>query len=153
MAQSTAGIKVYYGESTVTDGVPVIPSSWTEIPDITSTPAMNAAPAKIDTTTLAELRQKTYINGLMDLGGSFEFKANMTPELVEAANAAAADAATGKARAFSIVFPAPLSKRYWWTGEVLPVAPGEAAVDAAATTTLYISQATALIEVDEDEVS
>jgi hypothetical protein len=153
MAQSTAGIKVYYGESTVTSGVPAIPTTWTEIPDITSTPAMNASPAKIDTTTLAELKQKTYINGLMDLRGSFEFKANMTPALVVAVNAAAVEPSGSKARAFSIVFPAPLAKRYWWTGEVLPVAPGEAAVDAAAETTVYISQATALAEVDEDEVS
>lgn len=153
MAQSTAGIKVYYGDSTVTDDVAAIPTVWSEIPDITSTPAMNASPAKIDTTTLAELTQKTYINGLMDLGGTFEFAANMTPALVTAVNAAVADPGTGKTRAFSIVFPAPLSKRYWWVGTVLPVAPGEAAVDAAAVTTLYISQETSLTEVDESEVS
>lgn len=147
MAQSTAGIKLYYGESTVTLGVPAIPSSWDEIPDIVSTPDLSAAPAKLDSTTLAQTVQKTYINGLQDLGGSFEFEANMTPELVAAVALAAVDPGTGKARAFSIVFPAPLSKRYWWTGEIKPVAPGAASVDAVAATKLYISQETAIAEV------
>lgn len=147
MAQSTAGIKVYYGESTVTLGVPAIPTSWTEIPDITGTPAMHSAPSTIDVTPLSETQQKRYINGLQDLGGAFEFPANMTPELVAAVAAAAAAPASGNARAFSIVFPAPLAKRYWWTGTVQPVKPGEASVDAAATTTVYISQETPLQEV------
>lgn len=147
MAQSTAGIKLYYGDSTVTNGVPAIPTAWTEIPDITGIPAMNASPAKLDTTTLAELTQKTYINGLMDLGGSFEFPANMTPALVAAVNTAAAAAPAGKVRGFSLVFPAPLSTRYWWTGEVEPVRPGDGGVDAVATTTVYISQSTAVQEV------
>lgn len=147
MAQSTAGIKLYHGVSTVTNGVPAIPSTWVEIPDIVSTPAMSASPAKLETTTLAETIQKTYINGLMDLGGSFEFSANMTPALVAVVDTAAATPSAGTARGFSIVFPAPLSTRYWWTGEILPVAPGESAVDAVATTTLYISQATAIADV------
>jgi hypothetical protein len=147
MAQSTAGIKLYYGNSTVTNNVPAIPASWTEIPDIISTPALNATPAQLDSTTLAETVQKTYIAGLQDLGGSFEFGANMTAALIAAVNAAAAAPSAGTARGFSIVFPAPLSKRYWWTGTVQPVAPGEASVDAVATTTVYISQETALAEV------
>ena len=147
MAQSTAGIKLFYGESVVTAGVPTIPSTWTELPDIVSTPSLNSPPGKIETTTLAELVQKTYIPGLMDLGGSFEFKCNMTPELVAAAALAAVDPGAGKARAFSIVFPAPLSLRYWWTGKVMPVVPGDAAVDALAGTTLYISQSTSLTKV------
>jgi hypothetical protein len=71
----------------------------------------------------------------------------MTPALVAAVDLAAVAPGPGKARAFSIVFPAPLSTRYWWTGEVLPVAPGESSVDAVATTTLYISQETAIADV------
>ena len=147
MAQSTAGIRLYYGESTVTSGVPAIPTAWTEIPDITGTPALHAAPAMLETTTLAETQYKTYISGLQDLGGAFEFPANMTPELIAAVATAAVAPGTGKARAFSIVFPAPVSKRYWWTGEIEPVKPGEASVDAVATTTVYISQGTPLQEV------
>jgi hypothetical protein len=153
MAQSTAGIKVYYGESTVTLGVAIIPASWTVIPDILSTPSLNASPAKLETTTLAETQQKTYIDGLVDLGGSFEFSANMTPELITAVTAAAVVPATGKTRAFAISFPAPLSKAYWWVGKVEPVAPGENSVDAVATTTVYITQETALATVAATAVS
>jgi hypothetical protein len=153
MAQSTAGIKVYYGESTVSNNIPAIPSTWTVIPDIISTPALSATPAKLETTTLAETVQKTYIDGLQDLGGSFEFSANMTTALVAAIDLAAVDPGTGKARAFAIVFPSPLSKAYWWTGEVQAVAPGEASVDAVATTTVFISQATALAAVTAAQVS
>ena len=153
MAQITAGIKLFFGDAAVSGSTITKPTTWTEIPDITSVPAMGAAPAKIETTTLAELRQKTYINGLMDLGGSFTFDAHMTPALVDAVNLAAADAASGKTRAFSIQFPAPLAMRYWWTGTILPVAPGDAKTDTAVSTMLYISQATALVEVDESGVS
>ncbi|MBW2595137.1 MAG: hypothetical protein JRC93_04045 [Deltaproteobacteria bacterium] len=153
MAQSTAGITLYYGTSVVTDEVPAEPVSWTALTDITSTPALSSSPAKLDSTTLAETVQKTYINGLQDLGGSFEFGANMTSALVTAVALAAADAEDGTARAFKVSFPAPLSKGYWWTGTIDNVAPGESSVDAVATTTLYISQATALTAVDENEVS
>jgi hypothetical protein len=153
MAQSTAGIKLYYGDSVVTEGVPAIPTTWVEIPDITGIPSMNSTPAKLETTKLSETVQKTYINGLMDLGGSFEFPANMTPELVDAVAVPAADPATGHAWGFKISFPAPLSTGYWWTGEIEPVRPGEGGVDAVATTTVYISQSTAIDEVDESGVS
>jgi hypothetical protein len=149
MAQSTAGIKLYYGVSTVTNGVPAITTSWVESPDIISTPALNATPAQLDSTTLSETVQKTYIAGLQDLGGSFEFSANMTPGLVSAVDTAAAAPSTGTVRAFKISFPAPLSVGYWWTGNVEPVRPGEASVDSVATTTVYISQETALAKVSE----
>lgn len=145
MAQSTAGIKLYYGESVSS----AEPTSWTEIPDIVSTPSLGAAPAQLDSTDLSETVQKTYIAGLQDLGGNFEFTANMTSALVTAVDAAAADVADGSARAFAIAFPSPLAVSYWWTGTVQAVAPGEASVDAVAQTTVYISQATALTKIDE----
>lgn len=148
MAQSTAGIKLFYGASIGGEA----PVTWTEIPDITSTPALGSAPAQLDSTTLAETAYKTYIPGLQDLGGSFEFAANMTPELVAAVDAAA-EAPTSGDRAFKISFPAPLEIGYWWTGEVQPVAPGEASVDAVATTTVYVSQESALTKLDESGIS
>lgn len=152
MAQSTAGIKLFYGTSTVTDGVPAVPTSWTEIPDITSTPSMGAPPSQLDTTTLAQTVMKTYIAGLMDLG-SLEFGANMTPEFVAAVALAAVDPGTGFDRAFLIDFPTPLDKGYWWTGTCLAARPGEASVDAVATSTLYVTIATALAEIDSSAIS
>jgi len=144
MAQSTAGIKLYYGAS-INHAEPL---SWTEIPDITGVPAMSSAPNKLETTTLSATTMKTYINGLQDLGGSFEFPANMTPELVSAVDTAAAAPGSG-ARAFKVSYPAPLSTGYWWEGEIQAVRPGEAGVDAVATTTLYISQETEIADIDE----
>jgi len=87
------------------------------------------------------------------LGGSLEFPANFTPELAAAAALAAADPGAGNARAFKVSFPSPLSLGYWWTGELSAVRPGESSVDAVLTTTLYISQATAIAEIDEGAVS
>lgn len=151
--QSTAGIKLFYGTSTVTDGVPAVPSSWTAIPDITGTPALGSEPNQLETTTLAETVQKTYIAGLQDLGGSFAFPANFTAELIDAVDAAAVDPGTGYARAFLIDFPAPLNVGYWWTGETQAVAPGEMGVDQVVTTTVYVSQATALTKIDSSAIS
>ena len=145
MAQTTAGIRLWFGDSTVTNGVAAIPSSWGEIPDIISTPALNAPPAKLDTTNLAQTTYKTYIQGLTDLGGSLEFSAHLTTELIAATDLAIATPATGKVRAWCVTFPAPLAKRYWWVGELVPVAPNDAAVDAVAETKLYISQETEVI--------
>lgn len=143
MAQTTLGIKVFYGEATVTGGVATIPATWTEIPEITSIPAMGSAPEKIDVTPISETGFKVYKSGLQDLGGSLEFKANHTPELQTVIDAAATATASGKARAFSIVYPAPLSTRIWWCGEVQPIRPGEAGVNAGLTTSIYISTETA----------
>jgi hypothetical protein len=150
MAQSTAGIKLYYGTSA--DGT-TIPPSWTEIPDITGIPSMGASPNKLDTTTLAQLTQKTYIDGLVDLGGTFEFTANMTPALIAAVDAAAAATTSPATRAFKVSYPSPIEAGYWWMGETQAVVPGEASPDAVITTTVYVSQETAITYVDETAVS
>lgn len=150
MAQSTAGIKLYYGTST--DGS-TVPASWTEIPDITGVPSMGAPPAKLDSTDLSATEYKTYINGLIDLGGALEFPANLTPELMTAVDTAAVVPSSPAARAFKVSFPSPVSTGYWWFGEIETVKPGESGVDAVLTTTLYISQESGLTKVDESEVS
>lgn len=150
MAQSTAGIKLFAAEATVTSGSPVYPTTgWKQIPDITGIPAMNSTPNQLQTTTLDELVQHTYIAGLQDLGGSFEFSANLTPELIEAVEEFTGDPPAGKVWAFKLSFPAPLSVSYWWTGSIQPIRPGEGGVDAVATTTVYISQETAIADVSD----
>jgi hypothetical protein len=149
MAQNTAGITLKYGEATIgTGGAITWPLTWTTIPDVVSVPAMGAAPAKLDATTLAETKQKVYIDGLMDLGGSLEFEANMTPELLAVTDVCTGAPATGKVWAFAVEFPAPLSQRYKWIGQMSPVLPGEAGVDAVVRTKLYISQETEIVAED-----
>ena len=134
MAQNTAGVKLVYGTATIENGVVTPPTERTHIPGLTSFPAMGAAPSVLDATTTDDLKYKTGIPGLIDLGGVLEFTANHTPELVAAVEAAM------DANYFAIEFPEPLSERYWWLGEIQPIAPGEVGVDAVVTTTLYISQ-------------
>lgn len=148
MAQSTAGIKVKFGEATLTNGVWSPPLTWTEIPDITSAPALGSEPEKLETTTLAETKQKTYINGLMDLGGAFEFEANLTPELLAVYDVIADGPTTGAGWAFCIEFPSPLERRYWWIGEMAPIRPVETSVNAVAKAKVYISQETEVYEAE-----
>ena len=60
MAQSTAGIKLYYGAMTGAD-FKTAPTDWTEIPDVTSIPALGGEPNMLDVTVLSETEQKHYI--------------------------------------------------------------------------------------------
>lgn len=154
MAQSSAGIKLYYCTGVTrnaTTGVYSLPGtpSWTEIPDITSIPALSGDPNMLDTTVLAETKQKTYIAGLKDNGGSMSYNAWLTSELITAAGTAVTAAATGAAAnpvtylAFAIAFPAPLNCYYWYVGTPQDVLPGEAEVDAVVATTFVTSMETA----------
>lgn len=134
MAQNTAGVKLVYGTATIAGTTITPPTSWTHIPGLTSFPAMSSAPEALDATTTDELKFKTYIDGLMDLGGSLEFGANHTPALEDTVDAAL------EANCFAIEYPEPLSERYWWLGKIQPIRPGEVGVNQVLTTTLYISQ-------------
>lgn len=143
-AQSSAGIKVYYGDATVgTGGVITAPTTWTEIPDITSLPALQGDPNMLDTTTLAETDSKTYTFGLDDNGGLLNYNIWFTSEAITAAAAAATAPTSGKRRAFKISFPAPLSKDYWYCGMAKPLLPGETEVDGVVATVLHTSMETA----------
>lgn len=140
MAQNTAGVHLVWGKAIIdsTTNAVTPPTTWTHIPGITSFPTLSAPPESLDATTTDELEYKVYIPGLKDLGGALEFTANHTPELEAAVDAAIA----GDANCFGIEYPAPLSERYWWLGEVDEVRPGEIGVNEVITTTLYISQET-----------
>lgn len=144
MAQITAGIKLWYGTGSGTAGA-VAPTVWTEIPDLTSTPSLSAEPGTIDTTTLAQTEMKTYIESLLDMGGALGFEGWYTPEIVAAV--AAANAVTANLLWFSITYPSPAAKRIQWKGTVAPVLPGEAAVDGAIPTTVYITPSTEMATV------
>lgn len=146
IAMSTAGIRLVYGDATVTGGTMTEPTTWTEIPDIKSFPDFSAAPATLETTTLAETKFKTYISGLQDLGGALEFNANLTNELIAAMNNATTEPAPGTRRVFGLEIPSPLKKRYWWAGTAQPVTPTGGEVDAVLETTVYVSMETTLME-------
>lgn len=136
MAQSSAGIKLYYGHST--DGK-TEPATWTEIPDVTAIPALGGEPNMLDCTPLSETVQKQYIPGLKDPGGALGYTVNMTPEMLKVTDAASTVSKSSAKTAFAVEFPAPLSCHYWYFGSGVNVTPGETEVDAVVTSTFYTS--------------
>ena len=145
MAKITAGTKLEYGDGTVTSGVVTIPSTWTKIPGVSSTPDLGTAPSTIDVTDLGDLVRKRAIAGLIDQG-MLEFEAFYDTDLVTAATAATADPGNGKARCFAITIPQ-TSERFWWVGKLTPVYPAAAEVDAALTATLSITVESDIVRV------
>lgn len=142
---TSAGVKLVYGTATVAgDGTITFGSTWTHIPGIQSFPSLGAAPQALDATTTDDLVYMKYEQGLIDLGGSLEFTALRTTALVDACdNAMEAPTGEGALRAFAIEYPAPLSERWMWVGELAEVGPGEVGVNAVITSTLSISQGSA----------
>ena len=79
---STAGIKVYTATGTTQ------PTTFTtELPDITSIPAMDSAPEGLDCTPLSEPTWRRYVQGLKDPGSDFAMTANDTTAFRTAWNA------------------------------------------------------------------
>lgn len=136
MAQSSAGIKLYYGESATGTAAP---TTWTEIPDVTAIPALGGEPNMLDCTPLSETVQKQYIPGLKDPGGALGYTVNMTPAMLTATDAASTAPTSPKRMAFAVEFPAPLNCYYWYFGSGVAVSPGETEVDAVVTSTFYTS--------------
>lgn len=136
MAQSSAGIKLYYGQST---DAKAKPATWTEIPDVTAIPALGGEPNMLDCTPLSETVQKQYIPGLKDPGGALGYTVNMTPEMLTATDAASTVPKSPAKMAFAVEFPAPLNCHYWYFGSGVNVTPGETEVDAVVTSTFYTS--------------
>lgn len=144
MAQSSAGIKLYYGEST--DGK-AVPRTWTEIPDVTAVPALGGEPNMLDCTPLSETVQKQYIPGLKDPGGALGYTVNMTPAMLTATDAASTAPTAPKRMAFAVEFPEPLSCYYWYIGTGVPVTPGDTEVDAVIQSTFYTSVESTILKV------
>lgn len=133
MAQNSAGIKLGYYDEAAKQNV--------NIPGITSIPDIGGEPETLETTTLDNLKYTSYIAGLQDLGGSFGFEANLTPELQDACDTAR-DADTDgkpKMRTWFIYFPAPLDCHYSWNGELQTLPVTGVGVNEVVTTNLYIT--------------
>lgn len=98
---TTAGIKLYYASAT---GSTQPSEINTEIPDVTSIPAIDSAPEGIECTPLSELTWKHYVSGLKDPGSDIAIVANDTTSFRTAWNAAVTDSAT-KTVWFKIAIP------------------------------------------------
>lgn len=137
---STAGMYLCYCCETTKGSMPT--SGYTQIPEIKTMPSFNPTPDTIDSTTLLETEYRTYVAGLKDLGGSLEYGANLTADLISiwASCVSAYDtaAASQKATWFAVVHPK-LDKAIFFQGEPSPLGLNEASVGSMAETTLYIA--------------
>ena len=107
LAFNTAGVKIKYAQEA---SVGVRPATgFTALPDIKTTPDLNAEPSTLDTTTFESLEWKTAIPGLKDVGGAVAFTGNLTSELKTAwascVSAAKTARAAGKATWFEVAIP------------------------------------------------
>lgn len=137
---STAGMYLCYCVETTKGTRPT--TGYTLIPEVKSMPSFNPAPETIESTTLLETEYKTYVAGLKDLGGSLEYGANLTADLITAwetlVSAHATAAQSDKATWFAVVHPK-LEKAVFFEGEPSPLGLNEASVGSMAETTLYIT--------------
>jgi len=110
--------------------------TYTKIAGITGIPALGSSPATQDATTLDDAMH-VYVKGLIDVGGALDFPCIFTPEIITAVQTAvtAQESATQE---FAVEFPAPLSERAYFTGEISPVFNESADVDAVLTGTVSI---------------
>lgn len=137
---STAGMMLVYAVEQTKGVRPT--SGYILIPEVKSMPSFNPAPDTIDSTTLLETEYRTYVEGLKDLGGSLEYTANLTADLITVWEAcvAAHDAAAlnDKATWFAVVHPK-LAKAVFFEGDPSPLGLNEASVGSMAETTLYVT--------------
>ena len=136
---STAGMFLCYCVETTAGTKPT--SGYTKVPEIKSIPSFNPAPSALDSTTLDETEFMTYVEGLKDIGGTLEFGANLTADLItawEACNTAHDALTGGKAMWFAVVHPK-LTDAVFFKGDPAPLGLNEAGVNAVAETTLYIT--------------
>jgi len=128
MAQISLGIKLGYANAvTPRNAAP----TYSYIPDVTGIPSLGSAPSTHDVTDL-ENTSKVYIKGLTDVGGNLDFPCNFTPAVITAIDGAITAQET-QAQEWCVEFPAPLSKRAYFNGEVAPVFNESVDVDAPIT--------------------
>ena len=116
-------------------------TGYVKVPEIKTIPSFNPQPDALQSTDLSETEYHTYVEGLKDLGGSLEFTANLTEDLITAWNTVntAHDALTGgKAMWFAIVHPK-LTNAVFFKGDPSPLGLNEITVNSVMETSLYIT--------------
>lgn len=140
IAIGTAGITLGWAVELTAGTRPT--TGYVTLPDLKSTPALDAAPEQLETTTLRATKFKTYIAGLKDLGGALEFGFNYTELLItdweSMLEAYETAAAAGKAMWFEIKSPR-LEKSTFFTGEPSPLGTPESGVNAVWEAKGYIT--------------
>lgn len=134
---NTIGVKLKYKTESSAGTMPT--SSFVEIPNIKSTPAIDINPSKIECTDLSD-NYRRYLDGVRDIGDSFDFTANLTADLKTKWNSCVSAAktawASGKATWFEISIPN--FDSFYFAGIPSELGVNEMGVDAVIESTLHI---------------
>ena len=134
---NTIGVKLRYAIESSAGTRPT--TSYTEIPDIKGTPAIDFDPAKIQVTNLAD-RFHRFIDGVISVGDDFPFTANTTASLesvwTSMCSAAATAWASGKSTWYEIYIPN--FKSFYFAGKPAQLGVGAMNVDSVIESTLHI---------------
>lgn len=135
MAQISLGIKLGYATISAIGERPT--GDYTYIEDITGIPALGAAPATHQVTTLEDAAH-VYIKGLVDVGGNLDFPCVFTPAVIDAIDTAITAEEAGTIHEWCVEFPAPLSKRFYFAGQASQVFNESVDVDAPVLGTISL---------------
>ena len=134
---NTIGVQLKYAVETSAGSRPT--SGYTQIPCIKSTPAIDINPSKIECTDLED-KYRRYVDGVRDVGDSFDFLANTTASLKTAWNTcvslATAAYASSKSTWFEIKIPNFAS--FYFSGIPGELGVNEMGVDAVIESTLHV---------------
>ena len=134
---NTIGVNLKYCVETSAGSRPT--SGYTQIPNIKATPSIDINPAKIQVTDLEDEYHR-YVDGVKDVGESFDFTANFTSDLkakwASLVTAAQAAWASQKSTWFEICIPN--ADSFFFAGIPGELGVNEMAVDSVIESTLHI---------------
>ena len=134
---NTIGVKLKWKSEASAGTRPT--SGYTQIPDIKNTPSIDINPNKIEVTNLED-EYRRYVDGVKDVGDSFDFTANLTADLKTkwaSCVSAAQDAwASGLATWFEISIPN--FDSFYFAGIPSELGVNEMGVDSVVESTLHV---------------
>ena len=134
---NTIGVKLKWAVETTKGSRPT--TGFVQIPDIKSTPAIDINPNKIEVTNLED-EYRRYIDGVKDVGDSFDFTANLTADLKTKWNScvSAAETAWASQKATWFEISIPNFDSFYFAGIPGELGVNELGVDAVIESTLHI---------------
>ena len=134
---NTIGVSLKWASETTAGSRPL--TGYVSIPSIKGTPAIDINPNKIEVTDLSD-EYRRYVDGVKDVGDSFDFTANLTAALKTAWNScvSAAKAAKTASKATWFEIAIPNFDSFFFAGLPTELGVNEMGVDAVIESTLHI---------------
>jgi hypothetical protein len=134
---NTIGVRLKYAVESSAGTRPT--SGYTEIPDIKQTPSIDINPNKLQVTNLVDQYHR-YVDGVRDVGDSFDFLANLTASMktIWASMVSAADTAWASGKSTWYEISIPNFDSFYFAGRPTELGVNEMSVDAVIESTLHI---------------